>query len=851
MANLASINIKFLADLAQFSSQMQNAERTMKSVGKEFTKTGKSLSIGLTAPLVALGTISAATFITLEQSLAQVRAVSGATVTQFKLLSDNAMELGRTTKFTASEVAGLQLAFSKLGFKPEEIVDATAATLDLAIATGEDLAASATIAAGTIRGFGLDVKDAGRVTDVMALSFSSSALDLDKFSTAMAAVAPVAKNAGVSLEETTAMLSVLVDANIDASTAGTALRNIFLETAKQGITLKGALDLIKNSADKNVTALNLFGTRGATVAAVLADNQEKANALTISYDAAAGSAKRMADIMSNTTAGSLDRLKSALEGAAIEIGKLLAPAINKLANFVGMLAGKFSELSTVTKKIIVVIAGLAAVLGPLLITVGFMATNVIPGLMTAFTALSTNVIPKIITAFATLKGAFIAFSATIAANPIGALVVALGALVAIIVALNIDWSKLTNALGNGFTIILNGVKTIYNSMKQLALSFDLTPLKNFFSFFGGGLSSLNGLLIEWQLNIAKGTSYIVGLSAAVKQVSQSFNTLLSNLFSIKDIDFTKPGEAFKKLAAIGKQSFEVIKEPLTAYREEQSKFLKEQVNLIANSFIQSKQNIETGESFITLANNIENASEKMMALGEDGKKTDKKLKNITGLQTVFAKIAAPLAATALSATQSASMITDSMYDMIETTVLFNEALGPIMEQAAESFLIGFGALIGNAAAGGNFLKGFAQLFLGTLADLAINVGTMAIKIGVAVKGIRVALESLNPAVAIAAGIALVALGTFAKSAMGNIAGGGATPFAKGGIVYGPTNALVGEYAGARTNPEVIAPLNKLKKLIEPASGGYTNVTVGGEFILRGDTLVQVIQRTESRNNRTR
>jgi hypothetical protein len=174
-----------------------------------------------------------------------------------------------------------------------------------------------------------------------------------------------------------------------------------------------------------------------------------------------------------------------------------------------------------------------------------------------------------------------------------------------------------------------------------------------------------------------------------------------------------------------------------------------------------------------------------------------------------------------------------------------------MEQAAGSFASGFGSLISSAAAGGNFIKGFAQLFVGTLADMAINVGKTAIGIGLAVKGIKVALESLNPVVAIAAGIALVALGTFAKSAMGNIAGGGATPFAKGGIVYGPTNALVGEYAGARTNPEVIAPLNKLKKLIEPASGGFTNVTVGGEFILRGDTLVQVIQRTESRNNRTR
>jgi hypothetical protein len=249
-----------------------------------------------------------------SKAMDEVAAITGATEKEFKLLENDALRLGASTSKTASQVSGLQKEFAKLGFSTKEIIDATEATISLSIAAGSDLAQSAVVAASTVRGFGLDASETQRVVDVMAKSFSSSALDLSKFQVAMGYVAPVAKSAGVSMEETTASLSVLTDAGIEASTAGTALRNMFLELSKQGLTWDEAMKKINTSTDKNKTALELFGKRGATAALVLAENTEKADKLTKSYNNAAGSAEKMAKVMEDNLEGDTKRLSSAWEG---------------------------------------------------------------------------------------------------------------------------------------------------------------------------------------------------------------------------------------------------------------------------------------------------------------------------------------------------------------------------------------------------------------------------------------------------------------------------------------------------------------------------------------------------------
>lgn len=248
-----------------------------------------------------------------EQSQANLKSIITATDKELKKLTAQTRELGATTTFTAAQVTELQTELAKLGFVASDIEEMTPGVLSLAEATGTDLANAASVAGATMRGFGLEAKDSQKVVDVMAKSFSASSLDMEKFKTAMAAVAPIAKTMGFSIEETTAMIGSLTDAGLDASTAGTSLRNMMLEASKQGLTWQEALDKVNNSTDKAGTALELFGKRGVAAGVILAENQKKVGDLTESLEDSAGAAEKMAEVQRDTLGGALKELRSAWE----------------------------------------------------------------------------------------------------------------------------------------------------------------------------------------------------------------------------------------------------------------------------------------------------------------------------------------------------------------------------------------------------------------------------------------------------------------------------------------------------------------------------------------------------------
>lgn len=296
-----------------------------------------------------------------DQSQANLRATTSKTKDELALLTEQAKILGSTTAFTATQVTDAQTELAKLGFTVSEITQLTPAVLDLASATGTDIANAATIAGSTVRGFGLDASQTQRVVDVMANSFTKSSLDIQKFSDGMAKVAPVAKNAGLTIEETTAMLGILTDNGIAASTAGLGLKNVFLEVTKRGITLEDALSQIQNSTDKNKTSLELFGKENATVGVLLAENTEKSKMFADELLNSAGVAERMANEQLNTLKGSLTQLSSAWEGLVLSfesgegpIGSTIKSVTDYFTKLLNVLTlwneGEISFFDTLTKE---------------------------------------------------------------------------------------------------------------------------------------------------------------------------------------------------------------------------------------------------------------------------------------------------------------------------------------------------------------------------------------------------------------------------------------------------------------------------------------------------------------------
>ena len=161
---------------------------------------------------------------------------------------------------------------------------------------------------------------------------------------------------------------------------------------------------------------------------------------------------------------------------------------------------------------------------------------------------------------------------------------------------------------------------------------------------------------------------------------------------------------------------------------------------------------------------------------------------------------------------------------------FGEGLKQALEEGAASMAANFGAMLGEIAAGTKGLADLGNSMLIGLADLAISVGKIAITTGIAIAGIKEALEKLHPAIAIAAGIALVALGSAVKGSLAKKAEemGSVPKLAKGGLAYGPQLAMVGDNPGARRDPEVIAPLSKLQGMM---GGAHVTGTIRGRDIV--------------------
>ena len=348
----AEIN-KNTANLSRMDKAMGRSQRNVGNYGSGLKGLGKSFfssaagAAGLVggAQLVFKALGSAVNIIKdFQQGNANLASVLGKTRKEIVLLSNDAKRLGASTSFSASQVTELQTEFAKLGFKENEIINATEATLNLAAATGSDLATAAAVAGATLGGFGLDADQTARVTDVMAKSFSTSALDMEKFQESMKSAAPAAAAVGISIEETTALLGTMANAGISGSKAGNNLKTSFINLNAAGLTLEEGLEQVSNSQDKLGTATKLVGKNAAASFLVLANGKETTAELTEGFNNAGGAAQIMADEQLDTLDGKLKILNSSWEGLilSLEDGEGSLAEISKI--IVGDLAVGLSVL---------------------------------------------------------------------------------------------------------------------------------------------------------------------------------------------------------------------------------------------------------------------------------------------------------------------------------------------------------------------------------------------------------------------------------------------------------------------------------------------------------------------------
>ena len=301
-----------------------------------------------------------------EQSMANVKAITGATGKEFDTLTAFARELGATTMMSAQESADAMAFLGMAGWRTSEMMAGLPAILDLTVASGRDFATVADIVSDNLTAFGLTASDATMYSDALAYAMSNANVNMDTLGESLKYIAPVATSAGVSMQEAVAMTMMLGDAGIKGSQAGTTLRTVMLNltganekaTAKlkelgvavfdsEGKTRSFA-DIIRDlnkategmtDAQKTAIANTLVGKTAVSGFSVLLDQgADKLQAYTDGIHNSSGASAEMAEIMGDTLQGKVKIFESAMQDLQITIGNAVLPTltagVESLTNFV-------------------------------------------------------------------------------------------------------------------------------------------------------------------------------------------------------------------------------------------------------------------------------------------------------------------------------------------------------------------------------------------------------------------------------------------------------------------------------------------------------------------------------------
>lgn len=849
MARLGDLIVTVGADTRSLNTKLGQVQKQMRGTFNNIQKMGVGMSAAVTAPLAAIAARSFGVAADFEQSMAKVAAVSGATGKQFAALERDALRLGSATRFTATEVSGLQLEFAKLGFTSDEITKVTESTLALAQASGSDLARSAEVAGATLRGFGLDAEETGRVTDVMAASFSGTALDMESFAESMKYVAPVAKSAGLSIEQTTALLGTLANAGIKGGQAGTALRRIISELGATGGDVSKAIENLAQKGLNLADAKDEVGRSAQSALLVLSKNTAITAELTEAFEKAEGKAKAMAAVMDDTARGALARMQSAIEGAQISLGEQLAPMVEKLAGFVADLASKIQKMSPEMKRLVINFGLIAGALGPILLA--------LPLVVRHMQALS-----KIISlgGFGVAVAAFAAIAVTVAS------------LRKEVVTINDRLEKAQKRANEQASESIAMVRILVGEYKDEATTLErkneiLNELKQtsktYFGDLEEGKSTVDDLTAatdnyvesikeqarqqalmaaqQDQLNaIAEEQKRLLDLEIERQQVLDKLGLSLDNMGSAharveaqQRVGFLRGGALIEDLNLLNAQ-IDVSQNSIDDMGQALIDFAQT-FGLVIPSTQQAAKAVEhLGTSTSTAQQQFTTLEDIMRNWSTEGRKyTDKVLDGIVEIEEEIEDVEFDL-------DFDWQKLADKMKRMRDFVVDITKEIENAIQQGVSQALVGMGEAIAQMLSGG--LQG-AQLMakaLQGLGDFMKQIGSAMIAQAAAMITFQKSLFK-NPYIAAAAGVAFVAAGALLSNYATKLEEG-QVALAKGGLAYGPTSAIVGDNPNARMDPEVIAPLSKLQDIM-----GSGNVQVFGR--ISGSDILLSNERARRDRNR--
>lgn len=506
-----------------------------------------------------------------ESTMSKVQAVSGASAEEMAKLSDKAQEMGAKTKFSASEAGEAFNYMAMAGWKTEDMLSGIEGVMNLAAASGSDLATASDIVTDALTAMGYGAKDAAKLADVMAAASSNANTNVEMMGETFKYAAPVIGTLGYNMEDAAVAIGLMANAGIKGSQAGTALRSTLTNLAapsdaaavameKYGISLTDSQGKMKPFSqvmgELRTKFANMTETEQANVASTIAgknamsgflaivnSSDEDFNKLTEAISGSSGAAQTMSDTMQNNLSGSITKLKSAAEGVAITLYNAFSgtakTAVDGLTEAVGRVKDRLSEwaqseraqemLKRVADAVQNLVNKFLQNLEPAMeaVIAGIEGIIKFAGSLISNWDKVAKGIEIAVKAFVAVKAAMAAINfVTLMTNPIAATVTAITGLIAIVKLLTTHW----DAVKKGAQACWNDIKSAFQPAAQWFKNV-VSGIVNSFNGVGDKISKLftdgwNKIKTTWNTV----TSFFKGIVSGIQNAFSNIGNTLTNYF---------------------------------------------------------------------------------------------------------------------------------------------------------------------------------------------------------------------------------------------------------------------------------------------------------------------------------
>jgi len=757
------------------------------------------------------------TIMDFEDTMARLQGVTSATTDEMVRFNTVARELGATTRFTATQAGEGLLNLARAGFSVNESVAAIDATLNLASGAMLELGEASSFVANSIRQFGLGADQAGRVTDVLTNTANKSNTTVRELADGMSYAGVVAAQVGMSIEETAAAMGVMSDAGVRGSRAGMGLRQVLADLLApsdkavevmnslgvaydqvnpQKVGLVNALTVLRDAGMDTSQAFQIFGARAATAALAMSQNIEKINQLTDANRQAEGVAQRNADLINNTLRGAYLQLVSTLQELMLMIGDsgftgMLKTAIQNITQFIRVLSGIKTESADVSDGVLKAVIAVRKLWDWLVKLKGVFIAIVAIHLSAKLVAISNAMfLFGRATIFAT--GGLLKMAAGIVSALLPALAILGTAIIAIdfgrwlesLEPVQVGMQNFIWWIAERFQWLKKNLNEVWVSMKDLALRYFVNPL---ISVFSGVFTKIMDLLHSMAVQ-AKKLTRALGMDEASDKLAKLVGFAYKNRNALKEIAVPDLGQEMAKIANEYETQLENIK---SAHKRALDTISKKQAGKTED------------QTFFDFASaDIQKIIDKLGLFKEETSVANDELAKFRAELDAFGKIGVDATETLKNEMIGTKAAIAAAGDTAKSAMagIQNDTDGT--KKKVSDFTVAWDDMKGTIGSGITDLILQTKGWNNTIQDVTNSLVQMAVQAAV----MR----------AISGGI----VGGGAGAAAAAVAGSGLVAMAAGGVVHGPTAALIGE-----RGPEAVIPLSRDERgRIGVAGGGAEQVT---------------------------